>query len=132
MSILTIILIIIGSIVGGFVIAFLFFFMITYFIDWRTKRKINKMDKNKDMLKPIENERGEIEDERTQHELSDDYREFEKLRTIARTKGDVKRNPNPSSNRGNEGRSQVSFKPYFSNQQSERKVKGDSNEFRIY
>lgn len=88
MDTLTVILVIAGSLIGGFTLAFWFFFMITYFIDWRLKRKQKKLT-NKELLKPNieENEKGVIEENGKRKFI--EYRQFEKLRRF----GEGERSP---------------------------------------
>lgn len=113
MSIWYYVLIVIGGLVGGFVIAFMFFFMITYISDWFLKRKMKKQTPTQ-MLKPLEppiSEKGVFEDERTIRRNDNEFREYEKLRTITKGERGVKpRSNEPTNNRGNEERSEIPSK----------------------
>lgn len=107
MSILIYLLLMIVSFVVGFAIAFIFYELIIKIIDAMLKRKIKKLIQD-DTLKPDDNniERGKYIDERN-NRLESDFREFEKLRNIAKGESRVnttKRNistANGLSKRGN-------------------------------
>lgn len=86
MSILYYLLIVLGAIITGFVTGYLFFFIVTKFNDFRIRRVQKKLDKEKDMLKPHKIERGENDEYAEAKREFNEFREFEKLRTITKGK----------------------------------------------
>lgn len=124
-----VILLIIGSVVVGFALGFLSFSIYNVIKDWSLKRKMRKQTPN-DMLKP---EIQKIQKEVIENDIRTDesreyneYREFEKLRAIA--KGE-RRNDNgderTTDGNGNERRSQISFN-------SDSNIKPNKPNFDVY
>ena len=131
MSVLYYILIIFGSIVGAFVLGFIGFFIVTYIIDWRVKRQAKKITEA-DLLKPPKAERRDNDDEQ-RGERDEEYREFEKLRAIAKGDGGSKpTTSNTPNDYGEQQRGSFQNKTNLSNSTTGRKDGRSSEEFRIY